>query len=278
MSRHNLQAELETADMTQPGKACWIPAANKHLWSWGSGAPSGTPDSVFYIRTDATTPQTSLYDGSTGTWVAKDDFGAAGINADVIAESTSGAGVTVDGFLIKDGAFRFGASGISTIAAAGSDQSGATPITTGVTHVSGADGSKGVALPSAAAGLAYFVYNIAASPLKVYPALNDDINDGSANAAITMPGKSAGFFVAVDAATWAYRGINMGAALTAQLTTITHTTPTPDYAIQNLTQTSPYGFADINEGNTVLSVIANLQVRVAEIEARLEALGLIIAN
>lgn len=61
-----------------------------------------------------------------------------------------------------------------------------------------------------------------------------------------------------------------GAALTTQLTTITHTSPgTPDYAIQDLTNITPYGFATQDEGNTVLSVIRNLQLRVAELEARL---------
>jgi hypothetical protein len=70
-----------------------------------------------------------------------------------------------------------------------------------------------------------------------------------------------------------------GAALTTQLTTLTHTAPgTPDYAIATLTQTSPFGFVAADEGHTVLSVIANLQVRLAEVEARLEALGLIVAN
>jgi hypothetical protein len=66
-----------------------------------------------------------------------------------------------------------------------------------------------------------------------------------------------------------------GAALTAQLTTITHTAPsTPDYAIQDLVDSSggaTFGFATKDEGNTVLSVILNLQTRVAELEARLNA-------
>lgn len=70
-----------------------------------------------------------------------------------------------------------------------------------------------------------------------------------------------------------------GAALTAQLTTITHTAPsTPDYAVQNLTNSSPYGFATADEGNTVLSVVANLQARLAEVEARLEAKGIVVPN
>lgn len=69
------------------------------------------------------------------------------------------------------------------------------------------------------------------------------------------------------------------AALTAQLTSITHTAPgTPDYAIQDLINSSAYGFVTKDEGNTVLSVIKNLQVRVAELEARLEAMALIKSN
>lgn len=67
-----------------------------------------------------------------------------------------------------------------------------------------------------------------------------------------------------------------GAALTAQLTTVTFTAPvTPDYAIQDLTNTGGFGFVTKDEGNTVLSVIANLQARVAELESRLQALSLI---
>lgn len=67
-----------------------------------------------------------------------------------------------------------------------------------------------------------------------------------------------------------------GAALTAQLTTITSTAPgTPDYAIQDLTTTTPYGFVTKDEGNSVLAVIANLQTRVAQLESRLKALNLI---
>jgi len=67
-----------------------------------------------------------------------------------------------------------------------------------------------------------------------------------------------------------------GAALTTQLTSITSTAPgTPDYAIQDLINTSAYGFVTKDEGNSVLSVIANLQTRVAELESRLQALNLI---
>jgi len=64
--------------------------------------------------------------------------------------------------------------------------------------------------------------------------------------------------------------------LTDELTSITHTAPgTPDYAIQDLTNSSGYGFVTKDEGNTVLSVIKNLQTRVNELETKLTALGFI---
>lgn len=74
--------------------------------------------------------------------------------------------------------------------------------------------------------------------------------------------------------------IAQGAALTAQLTTITPADAegTPDYAIAGITQATPYGFASAQEGITILYVIKNLQTRLAEVEARLEAFGLVAAN
>ena len=73
--------------------------------------------------------------------------------------------------------------------------------------------------------------------------------------------------------------ITVGAALTVQLTTITHTAPgTPDYAVQNLVQNTGFGFVTADEGNSVLKALANLQTRLAEVEARLEAMGLLVEN
>jgi len=66
------------------------------------------------------------------------------------------------------------------------------------------------------------------------------------------------------------------AAPTTALTTITCSDPgTPDYDITNLTQTTPYGFASADEGQTVLTVIKNLQTRLAELESKLQTMGLL---
>lgn len=66
------------------------------------------------------------------------------------------------------------------------------------------------------------------------------------------------------------------AALTAQLTSITHTAPgTPNYALQSLTNSGGFGFATADEGHSLLAVVANLQTRVSQLETKLQALGLL---
>ena len=74
--------------------------------------------------------------------------------------------------------------------------------------------------------------------------------------------------------------VDQGAALTAQLTsiTITDAAGTPDYALSGLTTTSPYGLATLAEAVSLLYVIQNLQVRLAEVEQRLEEKGFVAAN
>jgi hypothetical protein len=92
-----------------------------------------------------------------------------------------------------------------TLAAAGSVIANAGAISARLTVVTGADDTKGVVLPSTASpGDEYIIYQTAATAgLKVYPPVNGDINDGSANAAVVMEGKSVGRFVNLDGTTWA---------------------------------------------------------------------------
>jgi len=66
-------------------------------------------------------------------------------------------------------------------------------------------------------------------------------------------------------------------ALTTQLTTITiaDAVGTPDYLLQALTTTTPYGLATAAEAITLMYVTQNLQVRLAQLEAKLQAAGLL---
>ena len=67
-------------------------------------------------------------------------------------------------------------------------------------------------------------------------------------------------------------------AMTTQLTALTHTAPgADDFAIQDFgdSVTGKWAFPSHDEANTVLKVIANLQTRVAELEAMLKSCGLL---
>jgi len=93
---------------------------------------------------------------------------------------------------------------VDTVAAAGSAQGDAGALTAdAINIVTGADGTKGVALPAAVAGSFVLVYNpTATNALPVYPASGDDINDGTTDAAVDTEGKTLSVFFAVDDTTW----------------------------------------------------------------------------
>lgn len=62
--------------------------------------------------------------------------------------------------------------------------------------------------------------------------------------------------------------------LTTQVGTVTFSEPTtPDYAIADLTSVDSYGFVSLDEGQSILKVIANLQTRVQELETKLKSYG-----
>lgn len=91
----------------------------------------------------------------------------------------------------------------ATVAATGSDQGGAASVAAGTfTLVSAADGTKGVKLPAAVAGLYVEIKNNVNANLKVYPATGDAINAIAANGAYTMAGLTSAIFRAYDATTW----------------------------------------------------------------------------
>jgi len=69
--------------------------------------------------------------------------------------------------------------------------------------------------------------------------------------------------------------VSRATQLTSASTQVTHSAPgTPDYNFATV-QLAGYGFSTQDEGNTLLSVIANLQTRVNELETKLQAYGLL---
>jgi len=94
----------------------------------------------------------------------------------------------------------------ATVAAAGSAISDATVVATGITWATGADGTKGVALPAAVAGLVCIIKNddTANAILKVWPSNGaaDTINALGANNSISMAAKTSALFACLDGTAW----------------------------------------------------------------------------
>jgi len=125
---------------------------------------------------------------------------------------TAGRLIIADGDSYEDQALtgRFALDGAGLLAqvcatktADGSTQSNATAITAeGLCLVAGADATKGVKLPAAAAGKTVTVKNGAAAVLKVWPNTDDAINAIAANTNIAMAANTCATFHAYDATTW----------------------------------------------------------------------------
>lgn len=92
---------------------------------------------------------------------------------------------------------------VGAATAAGSAQTDAGALAYPHNVVSAADGTKGVVLPAGATGKVVTVYNsVATNGLKVYPPTSGTINGGSANAAVTIEGKTLALFICDDGTNW----------------------------------------------------------------------------
>ena len=127
------------------------------------------------------------------------------LDGSTISNSTISGG-TISGAAITGGTID--ATGLSfaveTVAAAGAAATTATPITVyGIVTVSGADGTKGVKLPTAAAGRVVILKNLAAQILKVYPGTDDKINGGTATTgSLNMAASTSAIYAAYDGENW----------------------------------------------------------------------------
>jgi hypothetical protein len=133
---------------------------------------------------------------------------------------------------------------------------------------SGADGAKNVEVH--AEGVFELVGSgFAQTDVGQIAYAEDNFTIGTAISSASVPiGRVVGYVSATKLLV-AIKPTGDGALPVAALTTITHIAPgTPDYAVQDLINSSAYGFVTKDEGNTVLSVIKNLQQRVADLEAR----------
>jgi len=117
------------------------------------------------------------------------EFGSQGIKADVIAEDTSGAGVTIDGLLIKDGGLNVTPGASTAAAGSATGDAGVLPAgTSSVYPTTAADDTKGVRVHASdkVTGRMLFVGNgVSNKILKVYPPTGGTINGAAADAAFS---------------------------------------------------------------------------------------------
>ena len=122
--------------------------------------------------------------------------------------------------LITTGALTVGTTlrrSIAVPAAAGTNQATATNLTTDFNAVTAADGTKGVELPVAVAGMSITVINTdTAQDLKVYPATGAAINAIAANSALVLPAGHAATFAASSTTQW-YTALTNGQYLVQTL-------------------------------------------------------------
>lgn len=144
-----LNGGLASRDVTLPA-----PSLPENIGHWFRAYNAGSTDNLV-LKTSAGTTLATLLPGQWadvehdrsnyvvtavgGAGAGGSDFGAPGLLADVIGESTSAAGVTIDGLLVKDGDARIGDSDAVTY---GADQDIL------YTH----DGTASVRVTNAAAG------------------------------------------------------------------------------------------------------------------------------
>ena len=107
--------------------------------------------------------------------------------------------LTVTGAFTASGGVRLP---VAAVAAAGSNQGNAAALSEGLNVVSAADGTKGVRLPTAVAGMVVIVKNTVAGALKIYPATGGAINAITANSEYSITNLTSTMLVASSATQW----------------------------------------------------------------------------
>jgi uncharacterized membrane protein len=91
---------------------------------------------------------------------------------------------------------------VAAVAADGSTQANAAALAEGLNVVSAANGTKGVRLPTAVAGMVVIIKNTAAGALKIYPATGGAINAIVADDPYSITNLTSTLLVASSATQW----------------------------------------------------------------------------
>lgn len=173
------------------------------------GLPMQADDTLLAATSNATSVDYLVTDGSDSPFeiVGFDGNGALKqVNTGVSGNQSISGNLSVTGTLTQTGAATFAALtrfSTGTVAAAGSVQGDAGAVTAQTTTVTASDGTKGVVLPTAVAGMEIVVVNtVSGQNLKIYPASGAAIDYAAADAAYTLAGRKHAMFRATSATQW----------------------------------------------------------------------------
>lgn len=168
---------FDTSSRLHKGQENAIYGWRKHFWNYLNklnvpfydACCTDAPNTLFPVQFNATTGSPEYFNGT--AWV---EFGSGG-----------GAAAT----------------GLTAFATGG--QASATALTPGFNEVTTvATAGDSVKLPAAVVSTTVTVKNQGVASMDVFPATGDTIDDGSANAAISVPSGATVTFVAIDATNW----------------------------------------------------------------------------
>lgn len=170
---------------------------------------TGTNAATFEVDADASTPKLAIKGQSGGsgdyTTTLQPESTLSGDNAITVPEADGDvlAAIALAQSLTNKTLGAGTKLTVGTATATGSNQGDAAALGTAVVQVvSAGDDTKGVILPTAAAGDLRIVLNSGSAGLKIYPNTDDKINNGSADAAITILENTLAILVATAADNW----------------------------------------------------------------------------
>ena len=226
--------KAEEALATVGASIYWDETGNPYEGTGGTGAATATPTSntfMGYVLVAAASDDETvkILLRSTIAYVGE-GFSLADLSDIDAVNYTAGLMLIGTGTKFADvalsGAFGMAATGLmsmasATVAAAGSIQADAEVVAQGFTLVSAANATKGVKLPTAAAGAMCVIKNNANAVLKIWPNTDDAIDAVAADNEIEIAAYSTVRLIAYNAVTWYSEALTL--AELADIDAITYT-------------------------------------------------------
>lgn len=195
-------AAVDAGDIVVQGRKCYV--AHSAIAASAVGNISVPNGNVIYQLPKDDTSGPVFAVGDNVYWDATNELAVKTALGNTFFGIAAAAAGTSDAYVdVLHGAKEEGQ--VDTVASAGSTTSDAAALTGRINTVTGADGTKGVKIVNAGtAGDVIEVYNaVATNGLKIYPPTGDTLNGGSADAALTIEGKTLAKLTCIDGDNWA---------------------------------------------------------------------------